>query len=597
MGRRVVSVWLMVVAFSIALTVTTGTPSAQAQSTASTVVTGRLLQRDSSSALARAIVELRNADGEVIRSLSGSDGTFRVTLAEQGQYTLRVLRVGFLPFSGPILDARGLPITLRPLVVASPQVLLAATSQSSRSCTIDRDDGLAVAAAWEEARKAMLTATLQEGDGRPDALEGEWMTYERLLDASGMNVRTQRVDVRTSYTQRVFRSAPIDSILRNGFVGNSDDGIAYHVPDAEVLLSPLFSATHCFTLDSRAPANKVHVGFDPSPDAAIRYDVSGTAVLDRSSGLLETIRFRYTGLPDTPDALAGGGEVHFTRLSDGRWVVSKWTAQLPIHRAAARAAAPGTRTSRSGRSAAVVAGLHQTGGNARILRLAADTLLNVPLPTLRVQLVGSEPSLFAGRARVMLDSTTLDATVDSTGFALLSPLPPGRYTLRVAVPLRDSLGASRLTSTVTVHEPHRSSQSATERVDTIRVPDIASTIRTVCPTVDSTTGSAVLRGWLRLEDGRPGSHLRVALDYLRADARRLATTGEVRWQPERRETTTDENGRFGFCGVPRNTDLHLEGIAPLLRQRGAQRLRLPLAQYAQVGHRAHAGEHAPVVAH
>ena len=579
MNWRLPPVRHLMMALGVALAAIISTSSAQGQGSGETVVSGRLLQRDSATALAQAIVELRRSDGIVLRSLSGRDGSFRVAIPMPGQYALRVLRVGFLPFSGPNFDARGAPITMRPLVVASPQVLLAATSQSSRSCTIDRDDGLAVAAAWEEARKAMLTATLQGSDGRPDSIEGKWMTYERLLDARGVNVRTQRVDVRSSFTQRVFRSAPVDSILRYGFVGNSDDGIAYHVPDAEVLLSPSFSATHCFTLDSKAPANKVHVGFDPSPDAVIRYDVSGTAVLDRASGLLEVVRFRYTGLPHTPEALASGGEVQFTRLPDDRWVVSKWTAQLPIHGAAPRAAAPGTRATRSGRTAAVVTGLHQTGGSAHVLRHGADTLLLVPLPTLRVQLVGTEPSLFAGRARVMLDSTTLNATVDSSGFALLSPLPPGRYTLRVAVPLRDSLGAPRLTQAVAVHEPMRNSRTDREHVDTVRVPDVASTVRAVCPSVDSTAGSAMLRGWLRLEDGRPGSHLRVVLDYLRPDAKRLASSGEVRWQPERRETTSDESGRFGFCGVPRNTDLRLESMAPLLRQRGAQRLRVPLAQF------------------
>lgn len=569
----------MVLAVSLVLMASTVAESAPAQG-APTTVSGRLLQRDGTTALAHAIVELRGANGDLIRALSAADGAFRVTVSARAQYALRVLRVGYLPFEGPLVDAQERNVVLPAIIVTSPQVLLAATTQSSRSCTVDRDHGMAVATAWEEARKAMLSTTLLDRDAQQDSLEGEWMTYDRLLDAGGRHVRSQRVAVRTHFTQRVFRSAPVDSILRQGFVGNADDGIAYHLPDADVLLSPLFTAMHCFDLDVSAPSHEVHVRFTPAPNASLRYDVTGTAVLDRSSGQLNAIRFRYTGLPDTPDPLAGGGDVRFTVLRDGRWVVSSWMAQLPLQRAATRTAAPGTRAARSGRTAAVVTGLHQTGGSVRLLRRASDTLLMVPLPALRVQLIGAQPSLFAGVARVMLDSTTLEATVDSTGFAVLAPLPAGTYTLRVAVPLRDSLGAQRLTRVVGVREPSHGSPNATlptrpEPVDTISVPDMTSTVRDVCPSVDSTAGSALLRGQARLADGRAGAKLRVVLDYLRADARRLATTGQVRWNPERRESTSDEAGRFTFCGVPRNTDLRLDVSAPSLRQRAQQRFRIP----------------------
>lgn len=564
----------MLVAVGVLLTATAGAAPAHAQGAVATTVSGRLLQRDGSTPLAHAIVELGGANGEVIRTLSAPDGAFRVAIPVRGPYTLRVLRVGFLPFSGPSVDAQGRAVLLAPLIVSSPQVLLTTTTNASRSCAVDRDVGLAVATAWEEARKAMLTTTLLDREAQQDSLEGEWMTYDRMLDAGGRHVRSQRVAVRTHFTQRVFRSAPVDSILRHGFVGNTDDGIAYHLPDAEVLLSPLFTAMHCFDLDLSAPPHEVQVRFTPAPAASLRYDVTGTAVLDQSSGQLKAIRFRYTGLPDTPAPLAGGGDVQFTVLRDGRWVVSSWMAQLPLHRAAARTAAPGTRATRSGRTAAVVTGLHQTGGSVRLLRRASDTLLLVPLPALRVQLTGTQPSLFAGIARVMLDSTTLEATVDSTGYAVLAPLPAGTYTLRVAVPLRDSLGAPRLTRTVTVHEPTRAPPAQLAVVDSVRVPDDVSTVRDLCPSVDSTAGSALLRGWLQLEDGRAAARLRVVLDYLRPDARRLASTGEVRWHPERRESTSDESGRFAFCGVPRNTDLRLEASAPALRQRGVQRLRI-----------------------
>ena len=580
MAACVTRKWCKVLAVSLILMAGTVAPSAAAQSATTTTVSGRLLQRDGTTALAHAIVELRAANGDIIRSLSGADGTFRMTISARTPHAVRVLRVGYLPFAGPSIDPHGRDLVLPALIVSSPQVLLAATTQASRSCTVDRDQGMAVATAWEEARKAMLSTTLR-GDGeRQDSLEGEWMTYDRLLDAGGRHVRSQRVAVRTHFTQRVFRSAPVDSILRQGFLGNADDGIAYHLPDADVLLSPLFTAGHCFELDMSVPSHEVHVRFTPAPAASLRYDVTGTAVLDRASGQLTAIRFRYTGLPDTPDALAGGGNVQFTALRDGRWVVSSWMAQLPLHRAAARTAAPGTRAARSGRTPAVVTGLHQTGGSVRLLRRASDTLLLVPLPALRVQLTGTQPSLFAGIARVMLDSTTLEATVDSTGLAVLTPMPAGMYTLRVAVPLRDSLGAQRLTRVVAVREPSRDSRSdrslpRVESVDTIRVPDVTSTVRDLCPSVDSTAGSSLLRGRLRLADGSAGANLRVVLDYLRADARGLASTGQVRWTPERRESSSDEVGRFTFCGVPRNTDLRLEVNAPSLRQRAMQRLRIP----------------------
>src|SRR5262249_53043076 len=121
---------------------------------------------------------------------------------------------------------------------------------------------------------------------------------------------------------------------RTGYVVSDTSGTTYYAPDAEVLLSDFFAAAHCFHLveppRSAGVSSLIGVAFQPLRDRPVLHDIDGTLWLDRTSAELRTLEFRYTGLPDYVAPANPGGKVEFLRLSDGGWLVSRWSVRMPV---------------------------------------------------------------------------------------------------------------------------------------------------------------------------------------------------------------------------------------------------------------------------
>src|SRR5438067_11404785 len=70
---------------------------------ASQVVTGIVVEADSTTPLASAIVTATDARGATAaRALTGQRGEFHVALPRSGRYALTVLRIGYQPTHGPV---------------------------------------------------------------------------------------------------------------------------------------------------------------------------------------------------------------------------------------------------------------------------------------------------------------------------------------------------------------------------------------------------------------------------------------------------------------------------------------------------------------
>src|SRR5689334_15890787 len=155
---------------------------------AAQVVRGTVSLPDSTTPLPGAIVTATDVRGAATaRALTGARGDFTLRLPAPGQYTLKVLRIGFRPTQGPSVSASSESVDVGRIVFAAEAVNLEAISVRDRStCQVKADTGFIVTRVWEEARKAMLTTQLISGEA---PLFAEWIEYDRTLDSTARMVR------------------------------------------------------------------------------------------------------------------------------------------------------------------------------------------------------------------------------------------------------------------------------------------------------------------------------------------------------------------------------------------------------------------------
>ncbi|HEY9230410.1 MAG TPA: carboxypeptidase-like regulatory domain-containing protein, partial [Gemmatimonadaceae bacterium] len=269
-------------------------------------VRGSVVNPDSST-VAGAIVVVRDDRGATVgQVLTSASGLFSYKLPAAGRYSLQVLRIGYRPTPGPAITVAADATESVRIVLSGQAVVLTAINVRDRgTCRVGADSGLAVARVWEEVRKAMLSSSLQ-ADRAP--LVAEWIEYDRHLDSSARIVRGQNVRTTRSPTTHAFKSVPAEQLDSAGYVVTENGMTTYHAPDANVLLSEVFAASHCFRLEAppRAAPTLLGVNFEPTGDRRDRRDIHGTAWLDRSSAELRWIEFRYTNLNDVAEQAGAG---------------------------------------------------------------------------------------------------------------------------------------------------------------------------------------------------------------------------------------------------------------------------------------------------
>jgi Carboxypeptidase regulatory-like domain/TonB-dependent Receptor Plug Domain len=385
------------------------------------------------------IVVVSDEHGSTVgRVLTNARGEFAVRLSSPGRVGVRLLRIGYRPTRGPSFDlAAGATEAVR-LVLGSEAVTLSAVNVRVReTCRVGADTGLMVAHVWEEARKAMLSTQLN-ADSTP--LFAEWIEYDRSLDSTARMVRDQRVRTSRTPTTHAFRSRPAAVLAEQGYVV-SDSGVTmFYAPDAEVLLSEIFAAGHCFRLEepSADSAHLIGVSFAPTRDRRAAREIEGTFWLDRRSAELRTLDFRYTNLPPQARSVAAGGQVEFLRLGDGEWLVSRWRLRMPQF-ATRRMSTIGRRVDVSG-TQLVLRGVQETGGEVTSLTRRDSVLFVLIGAEIVVQVVERDTLVRASRSILTLDGTDYTGTATASGRIELSPVLPGRYHARIRTPLMDSLG-------------------------------------------------------------------------------------------------------------------------------------------------------------
>lgn len=513
-------------------------------------IRGRVVLPDSTTPLGGVILVIRSAQGSTAgRAITDARGAFASPSLAPGRYSIQLLRIGYSPSAGPSVDVAAAATADVRIVFSAPPISLTAINVREReTCRVGADSGLAVARVWGEARKAMLGSQLATATSAPPL--AAWIEYDRILDPSGRAVLEQHVRAAQHPTAHAFRSRPAEELASNGYIVSDGSGTTYYAPDADVLLSESFAATHCFRLQ-REPdrSNLIGVAFTPVPSRRDARDIEGTFWIDANTSELQSLDFRYTGLPDALAGVGAGGRVEFRRLADGNWLVSRWNVRMPQLSAADRSpgmsGTPGVPLSRL----PAVKAVQVTGGEVSRLTRGDSVVYQASGPSLNVQIVGALDSVLpAMGARLALDGTSYQAAADPTGRIRMSPVLAGRYRARLSTPLMDSLRVQPVTGEVEVRED--------AHVDTLKLPMPGAVVAAVCSRDSVRHGEGMLYGRVRDERARPIEQAAVTASW-QGDFAVVGTRAgdELSFRQRSIGTFSGIAGLWRLCGVPRGTSI------------------------------------------
>lgn len=327
------------------------------------VIRGSLVREDGTTAAEGVIVVARSvgADSILARTLSNSTGRFSLTV-RPGRVKLSALRIGQLPFEiGEIALTPTDTQSVRVVLPHAPIMLPTVTTTAQASCRLSGAEGAAVAAAYDEARKAILSTTLSAEEGPPIARFSTF-TQERTVGNRALTPKMR--EFAEGPSRSPFASLSPEDLAENGYQLSRQSETSYWAPDANVFLSDIFVAGHCLGLVRNDSEHDEWAGLTFRPVKLRRgvVDVSGILWIDRATSELRRVEFRYEGLPTYLARLQLGGRLEFTRLAEGSWFISEWEIRMPRM----------TWTDRGGR----VSGLHVAGGDVWRMRRGDEVLFS-----------------------------------------------------------------------------------------------------------------------------------------------------------------------------------------------------------------------------
>lgn len=294
------------------------------------VIRGRLVPAPGEPA-GGAVVILLDANGaERGRAVSGPTGNYGLVAPGAGSYRLKVLRVGFNPWTSDLLVlAANQVVEFSPALPTLRVVVAAIEVTSDTRCSAGTDVAGAAATLLDEGRKAVLSADV--------ALHGPAFRflvrqYRRREDANGVVTEADTTAPEVSNGWPV-ESAPVSELRQNGFVTDAGEGLpgTYYGPDAQVLFSDFFLHGHCFTVGrpDASDSGLVPLKFRTARGRN-RPDIEGALWMDRATLGLRRLDFRYVGLPGWTSDADAGGRLEFLRLPSGLWIIRKWELRAPI---------------------------------------------------------------------------------------------------------------------------------------------------------------------------------------------------------------------------------------------------------------------------
>lgn len=294
-------------------------------------VHGDVVDRGTAHPLAGVLVIL--VDDHGVRragALTDDSGRFAVRAPAPGRYAIRIDRIGYRStISAPLRLDAGASLERHVAASVVPIALAAVTVRGDDRCRVRPGEGERSFALWQEARKALEATSLVQESGR---LRARVRRYTRTLDPYTLAVHGERDMEAVTVGPHPFAAArSAEELARDGYASRDASSTTYYAPDADVLLSEPFAATHCFRA---LPPDHDHQGlaglaFEPAR-AHKQPDVKGVLWLDARTGELRWVEFRHTRLfPQVPPDRYGG-RLDFERLPSGAWIVRRWWLRFPV---------------------------------------------------------------------------------------------------------------------------------------------------------------------------------------------------------------------------------------------------------------------------
>ncbi len=296
------------------------------------VVRGRVTEQASGQVLAGVLIELRagDASGALAGStLTSSVGEYAVRASTAGRFVLIAKRIGVKRFVSTPFDMGSgetavRDLALDPVLFMLPEVVVTGVA----TCDSASGDATRIASLWEEARTALVATQLSLRD---QLFSARVTRYVRELDPVTRRVRSETRSEVSGVVARPFLSVDAESLSTHGYwVERPNDRVTYFAPDADVLLSQAFVRDHCFS-EMRASRDRrglVGLGFRPNASRTVP-DIVGALWLDARTFELRFVEFNYSRAYTSTDSARIGGDVHFSRLTSGAWIVRKWSIRLP----------------------------------------------------------------------------------------------------------------------------------------------------------------------------------------------------------------------------------------------------------------------------
>jgi Carboxypeptidase regulatory-like domain len=490
-----------------------------------------------------AMVIVLETDGAPVRRvLTDAAGAFTVRVGHPGLYSIRVDRIGYASLT---TNAFEVPVTgtSREIDVPIEAVALSGLDvEGEPRCEVRPEEGRVVARLWAEARKALEATTWTQETG----LYGyTLLSYTRNLDRDGREILDERRSFTRSSGESPFESAPIEELVERGFVQEtSDSASTFYAPDAAAFLSDAFLDTHCFGARV-GPDSTIGVTFEPVEGRELP-EIRGVLWLDRTTAELDRLVFDYINLPRALRTGERGGEIRFTRLPNGSWIVQDWWIRMPL-----------VRYARLGRTRRI--GYRDEGGVTwRVVDRSSGTII-----------LEAGTATVSGRVLDSLSATPVsDVTVRVPGVGGIRPradgsflvpgLAEGLQSLSVGHALLDTLGLPAPEVRVTA------TAGMMTQVD-LRVPRLAEALVAACGGAPRPERTAPLLGRVVGRDRRPRAGVRVRLAWWKNPAYvapPLAAPSGPQGEPEISwvegssdgyatvDMETDARGIFLLCDVP-----------------------------------------------
>ncbi len=499
------------------------------------ILRGHVTEQDTGGPIAAVMILLLDGSGaQRAATFTDRDGAYQLIAPQAGDYTLRVLRIGYESWeSAPVRVVVGASYDV-PLVMPVRAIQLAGLEvvESESSCSGTLEEGTRLVAIWSEVKKVLTAAQWTAGQQR---YRYTIRTYDRDLNATGKRILREQSQSQTGNFVKPFWTLPPEELSERGYFELSPQAGRYYAPDAEAVLSEFFIEDHCFAVQARTDAEGRHLvglAFAPIPDRRDLGEVEGVLWLDEATAELRELEFTYVNFPE---AFEGqdliGGRIAFQRLPSGAWIVRDWSIRVPE--------LAQERSMRFPIQTLVLQRLREVGGEVlEVWSLAGELVHHAPLAALLGTVYDSVAGEPLADATVAIAGTAYGTQSNDDGrFTIEAPLS-GEYTVTVSHPRIDSLG-------IRVTNPMLFERSA---VHTIRlaVPTMADIVAEFCGDALDPR-ERVVTGMVR--DGASGAPVEGATVRLRWSE--ISVEGQrIRTQPRDATLTTDAEGRYAVCRLP-----------------------------------------------